>query len=47
MRVDEVVARALALGDDLVEITGGEPLLQLEVYPAHEPPGRCRQDGPA
>ena len=25
--------RALALGDDLVEITGGEPLLQHEVYP--------------
>ena len=25
--------RALELGDDLVEITGGEPLLQPEVYP--------------
>ncbi len=33
MSLDDVVARALALGDDLVEITGGEPLLQLEVYP--------------
>ena len=33
MSVDDVVARALALGDNLVEITGGEPLLQLEVYP--------------
>jgi 7-carboxy-7-deazaguanine synthase len=33
MSVDDVVARTLALGDDLVEITGGEPLLQLEVYP--------------
>jgi len=33
MSVDDVVARSLALGDDLVEITGGEPLLQLEVYP--------------
>src|SRR5271157_1242829 len=33
MSVDVVVARTLALGDDLVEITGGEPLLQLEVYP--------------
>src|SRR5271157_1531991 len=33
MTLDDVVARALALGDDLVEITGGEPLLQLEVYP--------------
>jgi len=31
--LDEVVDRALALGDDLVEITGGEPLLQDEVYP--------------
>lgn len=29
----EIVARALELGDDLVEITGGEPLLQPEVYP--------------
>jgi len=33
MSVDVVVARALALGDDLVEITGGEPLLQREVHP--------------
>jgi 7-carboxy-7-deazaguanine synthase len=33
MALEDVVARALALGDDLVEITGGEPLLQLEVYP--------------
>ena len=31
--VDEVVKRALELGDDLVEITGGEPLLQAEVHP--------------
>ena len=31
--LDEVMARALELGDDLVEITGGEPLLQPEVYP--------------
>jgi 7-carboxy-7-deazaguanine synthase len=31
--LDGVVARALELGDDLVEITGGEPLLQCEVYP--------------
>ena len=28
-----VVALALVLGDELVEITGGEPLLQPEVYP--------------
>jgi len=33
MNLDDVVARVLALGDDLVEITGGEPLLQLEVHP--------------
>jgi 7-carboxy-7-deazaguanine synthase len=31
--LDDVVARALALGDSLVEITGGEPLLQPEVHP--------------
>jgi 7-carboxy-7-deazaguanine synthase len=31
--LDEVLERALALGDRLVEITGGEPLLQPEVYP--------------
>jgi 7-carboxy-7-deazaguanine synthase len=31
--LDAVLARALAFGDDLVEITGGEPLLQPEVYP--------------
>ena len=31
--LDEVVDRALQLGDRLVEITGGEPLLQSEVYP--------------
>src|SRR5271167_4989741 len=31
--LDEVVARALAPGDRLVEVTGGEPLLQDEVYP--------------
>jgi 7-carboxy-7-deazaguanine synthase len=31
--LDDVLARALELGDELVEITGGEPLLQPEVYP--------------
>jgi len=31
--VAEVAAGALATGDALVEITGGEPLLQAEVYP--------------
>jgi 7-carboxy-7-deazaguanine synthase len=33
MTLDEVVESALALGDHLVEITGGEPLLQPEVLP--------------
>lgn len=33
MPLDEVVARALAPGDRLVEVTGGEPLLQPEVFP--------------
>jgi 7-carboxy-7-deazaguanine synthase len=33
LELDAVVSRALELGDDLVEITGGEPLLQPEVYP--------------
>ena len=33
LALDEVIARALEYGDELVEITGGEPLLQAEVYP--------------
>lgn len=33
LTLDEVVARALSLGDPLIEITGGEPLLQPEVFP--------------
>ncbi|MFO0953503.1 MAG: radical SAM protein [Isosphaeraceae bacterium] len=33
LELDEVVRRALEPGDPLVEITGGEPLLQEEVYP--------------
>ena len=33
LALDEVVARALALGDSLVEVTGGEPLLQPEALP--------------
>ena len=31
--LDAVFDRAIELGDDLVELTGGEPLLQPEVYP--------------
>jgi 7-carboxy-7-deazaguanine synthase len=31
--VDAVLKQALELGDEIVEITGGEPLLQDEVYP--------------
>jgi 7-carboxy-7-deazaguanine synthase len=33
MPVDEVVARVRDYGCDVVEITGGEPLLQKDVYP--------------
>jgi 7-carboxy-7-deazaguanine synthase len=33
LELDQIVAKALRLGDPLVEITGGEPLLQPEVYP--------------
>jgi 7-carboxy-7-deazaguanine synthase len=33
LTLDEVVERALALGDPLVELTGGEPLLQPEALP--------------
>jgi 7-carboxy-7-deazaguanine synthase len=33
MSVDEVVDRVRGFGCDVVEITGGEPLLQKEVYP--------------
>src|SRR5580658_8377391 len=33
LELDHVVSRALEFGGDLVEITGGEPLLQPEVYP--------------
>jgi 7-carboxy-7-deazaguanine synthase len=33
LSLDEIEARALKLGDPLVEITGGEPLLQPEVLP--------------
>lgn len=36
MSVDRVVERVTALGGGLVEITGGEPLLQKEVYPLIE-----------
>src|SRR3954470_3011626 len=33
LELDEVVSRALAFGGNLVEVTGGEPLLQPEVFP--------------
>lgn len=33
LTIDEIVERVLVLGDELVEFTGGEPLLQDEVYP--------------
>ena len=36
MSVDEVIDRVREYGCDVVEITGGEPLLQKEVYPLME-----------
>ena len=33
MSLDEVIAKVSAFGGKLVEVTGGEPLLQDEVYP--------------
>ncbi len=36
LSLDDVVARVLELGDPLVEVTGGEPLLQAEVFPLME-----------
>jgi 7-carboxy-7-deazaguanine synthase len=36
MTVDEVIDRIHAYGCDLVEVTGGEPLLQKDVYPLME-----------
>ncbi len=33
LELGEIFRRTLELGDDLVELTGGEPLLQPEVYP--------------
>jgi len=33
MSLDEVIARVRVLETDLVEVTGGEPLLQAEVFP--------------
>jgi 7-carboxy-7-deazaguanine synthase len=33
LTIDEVVAKVLAYNERLVEVTGGEPLLQAEVYP--------------
>jgi 7-carboxy-7-deazaguanine synthase len=36
MSVDDVVAQVGAFGCDVVEITGGEPLLQPDVYPLME-----------
>src|SRR2546426_9919259 len=33
MSVEEVIGRVRQLGGKLVELTGGEPLLQKEIYP--------------
>ena len=38
MALDEVIQRVYGFGGKLVEITGGEPLLQKEVYVSHGPP---------
>ena len=45
MTVDDVVASVEGYGCDLVEITGGEPLLQRDVYPLMEQLLGVRQDG--
>jgi 7-carboxy-7-deazaguanine synthase len=42
MSVDDVIGRVREYGCDVVEITGGEPLLQKEVYPLME---RLLDDG--
>lgn len=42
MSVDDVVERVRAYGCDVVEVTGGEPLLQKDVYPLME---RLLDDG--
>ena len=36
MTIDDVLTRVKEYGCDLVEITGGEPLLQRDVYPLME-----------
>src|SRR6187455_1875802 len=36
MSVDDVMARVAEYGCELVEVTGGEPLLQRDVYPLME-----------
>ncbi|EAT60009.1 7-carboxy-7-deazaguanine synthase QueE [Chlorobium ferrooxidans] len=36
MNIEEIIERVVELGAPLVEITGGEPLLQEEVYPLME-----------
>src|SRR5579871_6670387 len=42
MSVDDVVVRVREFGCDVVEITGGEPLLQADVYPLMQ---RLLEDG--
>src|SRR6516165_7678650 len=42
MSVDDVLARVREFGCDVVEITGGEPLLQADVYPLMQ---RLLEDG--
>ena len=43
--IDDVVAEVLAFGCPLVEVTGGEPLLQKDVYPLMRAAPRGRPAG--
>ena len=47
MSIDEVIAEVEGYGCPMVEVTGGEPLLQQDVYPLMSQPARARQDGAA
>ena len=44
MSIDDVLAEVERYGCPLVEVTGGEPLLQPDVYPLMSPAARDRQD---
>ena len=44
--IDEVLAKVHTYGCRLVEVTGGEPLVQPESSPVHDQTVRCRVYGP-